>query len=248
MKFPSFRIVPHLASFGLYTLSLGLGGCIDDDRDDATDTAASTDADPGTTGATTGTGGSGSASATTTAGITTSTDTATAGTAAGTSGDADSVAESCEVACMNLVGCFPDSYASLAECVAFCIEDTTPEPDPACRAATVAFNECLGGVSCRDLKSMEIEVCEDEFVALEGACGGTEEPCAISAGGDVESCGISETCPDSSRALECEGELCRCLEDGIEVATCSNDVCEDEIGDVALSQKALACCGWELGL
>lgn len=250
MQLPIFRTLPVLASLAL---GLGLGGCIGDDRDDAADTTATTGGDTGTTGTTAATDASATTTdatttAGTTAGTTTSTPTTTAGTAAGTTagttGDAGSIAESCEAACMTFVGCFPDAYESMAECVAFCVEDTAPEPDPACHAATVAFNECLGGASCRDLEG---EVCEAEFVALEGACGGGEEVCSIGVGGDAGSCGISETCPDSSRALECEGELCRCLEDGIEVATCQNDVCVDEIDHDTLSQKALACCGWELG-
>ena len=256
-----------LTSITLLSLSLGLVACTGDDKGDDSDTAASTGGDTETTGGTTttdGTAGSGSASATSTdgtgtAGTTemtstagTSTDTGTTagtseGTTAGTTGGDGSIPASCEVACETIYGCFPEDYASMAECVELCVEESTPQEfDPACEAAVVDFNECLAGASCQELADEESDVCFAELTAFLGACDAGEGECINSAGGDAQSCGISEMCRDSSLEFQCEGELCRCVEDGVEVATCQNDVCMDELDFELLSQRAFECCGWEL--
>lgn len=256
-----------LTSITSFALSLGLIACTGDDKGDDSDTAASTSGDTETTGATTGTdgtagtAGTGSASATSTDGMTAGTTTAgttdgttagttaattTAGTTDSTGGDG-SIPASCEAACATIYGCFPEEYESMAACVELCVDETTPrEPDPGCEGAAVAFNECLAGLTCQQLVDEEDLTCMAELLALEEACDFGGEECINSAGGDAQSCGISEMCRGSSLSFECEGELCRCIEDDVEVATCNNDVCADELDFELLSQRAFECCGWEL--
>ncbi|MEZ4454474.1 MAG: hypothetical protein R3B09_33795 [Nannocystaceae bacterium] len=263
----------NFTSLTSFALSLALVGCIGDDKDDATDTAASSSGATETTGGSTagtstegtagtdGTAGSGTDSATsTTAGTTTAgmdsdgttlattaatTADPTTGTTAGTTGDSG-IPESCDKACELVYGCFPEEFESKDECVMLCIDESSPaEPDDACEAAAVALNECIAALSCLQLMNPNGEPCADEQGVFDEVCGGGDV-CSIGIGGDANSCGISQECPDSSQALECEGELCRCLEDGVEINTCPNDVCSDEIDFDALSKKALECCGFDL--
>ena len=149
--------------------------------------------------------------------------------------------------CTAAFACFkPNPYPDLSSCGWACIASFDPE-QPACTAADVAVNECLGALACPDLLDALAE-------GAQGVCGPAimmqDEVCpprcqfGLVTGGS-SSCTISQTCPDQlPTSYECSGDLCVCkVGDEVQNKCPSAKVCGEGYEDWAAS--ANACCGFD---
>jgi len=94
-------------------------------------------------------------------------------TTEGTTGEPSELEAACQSACVVFFDCvprppFPDMVACTADCVGALGQGE------GCLEATVAFNSCLGEMTCEQFEAAFIHEdfgpCEDEFTAMLGSC------------------------------------------------------------------------------
>ncbi len=211
--------------------------------------ATTTTATTTTTVATTTTATSETLGETSLPGPTTSDDftTGTETTASTTGGSLPDLQDSCVAFCTTAFGCFkPNPYPDLSSCGWACIANFDAE-QPACTAADIEVNTCLGGLACPDLLDALAE-------GDQGACGPAimkqDEVCPPRCQfgfvtGGASACTISQTCPDQlPTSYECSGDLCVCkVGDEVQNKCPSAKVCAEGYEDWAAS--ANACCGFD---
>jgi hypothetical protein len=113
-----------------------------------------------------------------------------------------------------------------------------------CHAVSVAAFECMAGLTCEELESLnegDAGPCEEEL-DLQATCA---NGCAFGGGGamDGSSCEWMQNCPlEPERKMVCDAESCQCFEDEQLVGECATDgACLDI---ETLADKMTACCGF----
>lgn len=154
----------------------------------------------------------------------------------------------CTAACENLLMCGGGPFATLEECVADCAQDAPGSQE--CLDVTVAFNNCLGTMTCEQLKAAlennDPGPCIDEVAQLEGACSGNLCNASIGSNEEMTECSYEVECEEQpTNKVECAGGTCVCFVDGQQTAECDVvDVCA-EVDQGSLEAVAQDCCGFE---
>jgi hypothetical protein len=214
------------------------------DPDPTTTTVGATDTDSASTTPTTDDHETGTSEAfTTDATVGGDTTTLGPGTTTEPSETTGDVPGSCAGLCDKFIEC--QIMADLDTCLAECSENFD-DVDRVCLAATGEFFDCVATLTCEQIEALdegEPGPCEAQLAAQTEACGSDACIASVGSNRDGTECGVSEECPDEpAREMNCDIEVCTCLEGGKNVGQCDSDgVCQDISG---LEAKSAECCGF----
>ena len=153
--------------------------------------------------------------------------------------------EACQAACENFFAClpqppFPDVDACKGECAG------ALGSGPTCLEDTVAFNNCIGDMTCEQLEDAfvneEFGPCTDEFEAMQIGC----QVCDGFGSGGPNACSLGQQCPgEPKQEFSCVGDTCTCLVDDQAVGTCPAPAAICDGDEATLAMAANDCCGFE---
>jgi hypothetical protein len=139
-----------------------------------------------------------------------------------------------------------DCFEAEPDCVAACI-DHHAGLDADCLGVELELTQCLAGLTCDELNQFAAQdpepyPCQAEQEASCLGGGGGECIVGVGAGENPGECSVSVQCEgDPEQSVECNGALCTCYIDNVEVGGCANAV---EICNDPGSETLAACCGF----
>lgn len=153
--------------------------------------------------------------------------------------------ESNEDACMAACANYEMCGMPLEGCMDGCLAQIEQFEPGECQDAEVALLDCIAGLTCEEVEvfyegEAEPAPCEEQAANL-CYCGimieGSENP---------GECSFEYSCTNGEvHAIACDGTICTCLENGLEVGSCEAvDFCSSVAGDPLAG--ANACCDWAL--
>ena len=174
---------------------------------------------------------------------------ASAGSGAQT-GDGNRLVEACADLCAAKDACNADVDADVCELA--CEQDfVAAAATPGCVDARLSWVACLSQLECVGLAQVEAgdadAPCETEAAELETRCDPTCAVVSSMANPGEQTCSIALECGGgSSRAVDCEGEECVCLIDGVEDATCEQWVVCGVLDGGQVGDLVRSCCSWDV--
>lgn len=161
-----------------------------------------------------------------------------------TGGDAPELMSSCMDACAHIIECVPGLPGPIEDCMAGCLETWG---GPECGQTGVDFLQCLIGMNCKQLQAYveqdKAGVCAGAAEAAEAVCDGGSSTCVMGGGAGMGECSVSRECDGTVEELQCNGELCTCVVDGVPGESCKDaGVCPMDLDGQIFAAET--CCGW----